>query len=327
MDTAVALPEPELLTGWWDVSEDDYHASPLVSRGKLYTLVREGSAYYRAQYEQHLITTDVTRAMRLGRLVHVAVLEPERWERGFCLPPPCDVGPPEPQKPIPAEGTSAQSKEHKANLARWRDEHAAWSDANAAALAEYLCGREIVGHAEWDQILGMSHAVAMHPRASALLSGAGVRTERAMRWVDPETGLGMRAKLDAYDSVPVLGDLKSIGKVPSPENVARVIASSWYHGQAAIYWDGFEAVEGVTPESWANIFVRSSEPYECAVYPLAARAIELGRREYRSALRRLAECRAANEWTPKWAQGAWEIDLPSYVYQQSDAWMESFDNG
>jgi hypothetical protein len=325
MNALVDMPE-EFVAGWWDVSEADYHASPLVSRGKLYTLLREGSDYYQAEYEQQLITTDVTRAMRLGRLVHVAVLEPERWESGFCLPI-GDVGPPEPQKPVPAEGSSPNTKEHRENLKRWRDEHAAWEDAHGRALAEALRGREVVSQADWDLVVGMANGVASNVRASNLLSGAGVVTERALRWVDEETGIGMRAKPDAYTAVPELVDLKSIGMAPRPENVARVIGSSWYHGQAAIYLDGFEAVTGTRPEEFVFVFVRSSYPFTCSVYPLRSRAIELGRREYRKALRDLKECRTKNDWTPPWGRDAWEIDVPYYLYQQSDVWTESFDNG
>lgn len=317
----------DFVPGWWDVSEDDYHSSPLVSRGMLYTMLRESSAYYQAEYEQRIITTNVTRAMMLGRLVHIAVLEPERWDAGFCRPPPADVCSPEPAKPVPADGTSAQSKAHKENLAIWRDQHAAWSDANARALAEYLRGREIVPLDQWEQVLGMSESVARHKRASELLSGATVVTERAMRWVDAESGIPMRAKPDASNARPEMADLKSIGQAPSPENVARIIGSSWYHGQAAVYSDGFKAITGEMPSPFSDVFVRSSQPYECAVWEISPRAIELGRREYRKALRDIAEHRELNDWAPWWTKEPFEIDVPSWVYDQSSAWMESFGNG
>lgn len=312
------------VASWWDVSEAEYHASPLVSRGKLYTLMREGSDYYQAEYEHRRITTNVTASMRLGRLVHCAVLEPERWERGFCLPPPADLAEPEPPKPVPAEGTSPNTKEHRENLKRWRDEHARWSDRNARAVAEYLRGREIVRPDDHAHVLGMAAAVAAHPRASALLSGSHVVTERALRWVDADTGLGCRVKPDALDERSmVMSDLKSIGMCPRPENVGRVIASSWYHGQGAFYSDGYEALSGERPRAFVLVFVRSSPPYTCAVYSLLPRAVELGRREYRAALQELARRTASQQWTPEWSEDAWEIDLPGYVYQQSSAWMES----
>lgn len=317
-----ALAAHELVQGWWDVSDDGYHASPLVSRGKLYTLLREGSDYYRAEYEERIITTDVTKAMRLGSLVHCAVLEPERWERSYCLPPPAEVGPPEPPKPIPAEGSSASTKAHRENLARWRDEHQAWSDRNASALAEYTRGREIVGKGTWADVMGMANAIADHPRASALLSGAGVVTERAMRWRDTETGLWLRAKPDAYDESPVLSDLKSFALSPRPENVSRTIASSWYHGQSALYSDGFAAVTGEKPKSFVFVFVRRSPPYTVAVVELAPMAVELGRREYRAALQELADRIESQQWTPEWALDAWQIDVPGWAYQQSAAWSD-----
>lgn len=312
------------VASWWDVSDAEYHASPLVSRGKLYTLLREGSDYYHAEYEHRAITTNATAAMRLGRLVHCAVLEPDRWESGFCLPPPSDLAEPEPPKPVPSEGTSPNAKAHRENLARWRDEHARWSDRNASAVAEYLRGREIVRPDDHALVLGMANAVAMHPRASALLGGADVRTERAIRWIDEETGIGCRAKPDAIDGrTVVMSDLKSLGMCPRPENVGRVIHSSWYHGQAAFYSDGYAALTGERPREFVFVFVRSSPPFTVAVYPLRARAIELGRREYRAALQELARRIDSNQWTPEWSEGAWEIDLPGYAYQQSSAWTES----
>jgi hypothetical protein len=309
----------EFVAGWWNVAEDDYHASDLVSRGKLEVLRRSPQEFH-GRYITRTITMVVTKPLRVGRLLHVGALQPERWEAEFTLAPPDDIGPPEPPKPVPAEGKTAQSKEHKENLAAWRIEHEQWECAVAAERDALIRGREIVKPDEWDTVIACTHAIAGHPLASSLLSGPGVITERSIRWEDPDTGIRMRARLDAVnEETDVVADLKSLGGTPTPDAFRREVVSHWYYGQDAIYSDGYEAVTGRRPR-FPFVVVNKGAPNEVAVYELGAAEVTLGRREYKAALVELAWRLERDEWLAPWSAKPQVITFDSWTFRNSEEW-------
>lgn len=308
----------DLLTGWWDVSEDAYHASDLVSRGKLEVLRRSPQEFH-GRCIARTIATIVTKPLRVGRYLHVAALQPERWDAGFTLDP-GDVGLPEPPKPVPAEGTSAQTKEHKANLAEWRSAHERWHAECAAARAALIRGREIVKPDEWATVVDCAHAIAEHPLASSLLSGPGVATERSLVWVDCDTGIRMRARLDAtIEERDIVSDLKSLGDTPTPLAFRREVIAHWYHGQNAIYADGYATVTGRSPR-FPFVVVNKSDPHEVAVYELGPAEVDLGRREYKAALVELAWRLERDEWLAPWSAAPQVITFDSWTFRNSEEW-------
>lgn len=305
---------------WWEVSEADYHASDLVSRSKLDVLRRSPEEFHARFVARTIVDGPPTKALRVGRMTHVAVLEPHTWEQRFCLPPPDDLGPPEPVKPVPAEGTTAQSKAHRDALAEWRPRHEQWARDVEAARVAYVGGREIVKPDEHATALACAEAIAGHDFASSLLAGRGdVYTEQAIRWLDLESGLECRARLDAHNLDDEIADLKTIDGTPDEDTVRREIVSHWYHGQAALYSDGYEATTGRRPRFWF-VFVNKNPPHEVAVYELGAAEIDLGRVQYRAALRDLAERRRTGDWRAPWTQSPHLLEFAKWTFDAAKEW-------
>lgn len=321
----------DLVAGWWDVEEDAYHASGLVSRGKLQLLRKSPQEFHARVIARSLPSIEPTKALRVGRLLHVAVLQPDRWEREFCLPPAADIAEPEPAKPVPAEGTSANTKAHRENLARWREEMAAWSAKNEAAIAEYLRGREIVKPDEWATVMGCAHAIAGHrppgqypASASWLLSDVDF-TERSLRWQDEDTGIWCRARVDAFtcdEHEDRCADLKSFGLTPTPDAFRREIVSHWYHGQAAFYTDGCRSVTERTPR-FPFVVVHKDEPHEVAIFELGDEETELGRRQYKAALAELAWRLERDEWLAAWSAEPHVIRFDQWTFRAAEEWSSS----
>jgi exodeoxyribonuclease VIII len=253
---------------------------------------------------------DDAKALRIGRLLHVAVLEPQRWESRFVR----DPGTPE--RPDLSHLGSPSSKAYRAELKAWRES----VERERASLVR---GREVVDADEWDLVLRMTEALALDGKASALLSRCTM-FERAFVWRDAETGVLCRARVDAACDGYVL-DLKSFGLVPAVEPWVREVVRHWYHAQAAFYLDGWRAVTGIELPWWWLVVGKQVHRHRVAAYQPDHEFIELGRREYRAALREYADRRRTGEWRADWQQRPMIVSAPGWAYRNSNAW--SMDNG
>ena len=136
------------------------------------------------------------------------------------------------------------------------------------------------------------------------------RNEELMTWVDPDTGLACKARLDAICPAYV-ADLKSACD-PAPRAFSRQSANLLYHGQLAWYHDG-AVVAGKVPGDTRPyiVAVDSDEPYDVAAYQLGADALAVGRALYRALLRKLLDCTAA-DWWPGCAPDLQQLSLPQW---------------
>ena len=68
--------------------------------------------------------------------------------------------------------------------------------------------------------------------------------------------------------------------------------------------------------SFLHIAVHNKPPYECIVYELLERPIQLGRAEYRAALQGIRTCLDSGEWTDPLANEIQQIDFPEWMYRE-----------
>jgi hypothetical protein len=219
-----------------------------------------------------------TAALRLGRAVHCAILEPEEFASRYILKP---------------AGLDGRTKEGKA----WK------ADAEASGL-------EVLDVDEGRVVKACAEAVRSHPVASFVFDG--VETERVVEWTDAVSGRDCKGRLDALNRL-WLADLKTTRDLA---RFPRDFASHLYHGQLAWYVDGARAAGLLEPE--ADVYcvaVQSVEPCDVVVYDISDAVLDAGRALYRRLLARLDECEAAGSWPgrnpaietmelPRWADGA-----------------------
>lgn len=253
-----------------------YHSAPGISKSGL-DLVARSPAHYRYQEARQ-----PTRAMTIGKALHAALLEPERFAENYLLL---------------RDVTDRRSSEYKQAIKH--------HDAELV-----LNGREA------DYVAGMQESVYSHPAARARLSGAG-ETELSVFAVDPETGALLRARLDKLtgsDEALIL-DLKKTQDARR-DPFARSIFNYGYHVQDAFYRHVFRLATGIEADFE---FVVSEEhlPHATTVYQLDDLSRQEGHRIAMETVRTYAECCRVNEW-PAYSDQIEYISLPAWALAQID---------
>ncbi len=272
----------------WTCTAAEYHAAiDVVSRSMLEDF-RESPRLFAGYYvNRDIPRPKPTAAMRLGTLVHLLSLEPE-LATTIRTPPP----------------VSRRTK--------------AWDEFVAAEAA---AGREAYSADELAVGREMTAALVAHRDARALLWGRG-ESEVTVVWKDADPELAQpidcRARLDRL--VERIGkvlvvDLKTTDN-PSPEAFARSLYNWGYHRQAAWYCHSAQALLGVLPQ-FAFVVVRSSPPYEVAVYKLEPEALAIGEMEVRETLRALSRARRTNTWCAPWEMEPQMINLPVWALKRN----------
>jgi len=198
------------------VNNDEYHADPAVSASHLHAVAKSPAHYYARYIDPNRKPTIPTAAMKLGTLVHTAVLEPDEVYKRYAVCPP--------------RNTKA-GKEAAAEMA-----------AN---------GIEAVTQSDWDMARDMCEAVYAHPIAAELLSEGA--PEQSIWWTDPTTKQRCKCRPDWLKGDGTIIDLKTTQDA-SANSFAKSVANFRYHVQQAHYQNGtgaerfiFIAVEKFPP--------------------------------------------------------------------------------
>jgi exodeoxyribonuclease VIII len=228
-----------------------------------------------------------TAALKRGRAVHVASLEPERFGALYVV----------------WGGGRRQGKD--------------WERFEAAAAVN---GQEVLTESEYEQM--KSIAIAVRSDAIAARYVTGVRTEQVIRWTYRRAdvdGVGgyetmCKGRLDAVGSLGVV-DLKT-ARDGSPSAFGREVLRLEYHVQAAWYVDGYKAATGrELPWSW--VVVEAGEPHVVQVYRADEETLQLGRERYRELLDLLHACGRNNAW-PGYATSEMTLQLPKWAWPQDE---------
>jgi exodeoxyribonuclease VIII len=174
-------------------------------------------AHYHA-YKTGLIKREETRALVLGTLCHLAVLEPERLPTAYAVRP---------------AGLDFRTKDGKA-----------WRDAQG--------DKPILDETEAAMLDGMSKSVAAHPAAAALLDGA---QREVSLFKEHRTGLKIKGRLDVLGNGYV-ADVKT-AEAGDAGGFAAAVFRYNYHVQAAMYCQlaGVERFSFITVEKVAPFAV------------------------------------------------------------------------
>lgn len=228
---------------------------------------------------QHELTRERkdTDAFRMGRAIHALVLEPQHWDRDFAV----------------WDGAARRG--------------AAWD-----TFAELHRSRTILTAQESRRAKLAAMAVRSHPVARQHLRD-GV-AEHTIQWVDAETGVECKGRVDAVNGHLV--ELKTAADI-DPVRFASAAARYGYHAQLAFYFDGLAAL-GHQMHEPAMIVVESDEPHDVLVYAVDEGVLEAGRALYRRLLRRLVACRESGSW-PGRCEGEMALVLPAWAEADDEA--------
>lgn len=172
---------------------------------------------------------------------------------------------------------------------------------------------------DWERIEAMAAEIRKHPLASRLLDPEGGKPEQSLFWVDEETKVECRCRIDWLRSQRrgrlLIIDYKTADSAERTK-FARSAMNFGYHQQHAWYVDGVIAT-GLDPEPGFLFIVQErEEPYLVNVIELYPEDVEIGRHLNRQALELYAECLRTGHW-PSYSEN--EIQLapfPGYYRNQ-----------
>ncbi len=235
---------------------------------------------------RHAIThpTTATDAMKLGTLIHCAVLEPGELDSRYVV----------------WEGGRRAGKE--------------W-----AAFAEdaETRGLEVVTSTALHVGMTVAASIRANKRAVALLEGA--ETERALFWEHPEIG-PCKARLDAIAATGELADIKTCRDIAS---FTRQFERHGHDLQAGWYRDGWRRTTGQRAPAFWLIVAETEAPFDVAVWRVPEVALQAGLERAEAIAKRYRECEATGEFPgiqdseemplPDWYAGPETVDLDNVM--------------
>jgi exodeoxyribonuclease VIII len=269
-----------MLTPTHELSNEDYHRHPAISRSAIASIQRSPRHFWAHQYGG-LPRSGPTPAMLFGTAVHMAVLEPELFLQTY----------------VEAPKLSKLSKAYK------------------EAVAEIeAAGQIALPAAEIEQITGMVAAIREHETASKALYGPGI-SEATYITNDPTTDLAIKCRADRVTNSGWLVDLKTT--TDASENAfTKTCVNFGYHVQAAYYMHTVEAATGIRPKGFLFVAVEKAPPYGVQVFRCSDIVLEVGMDIASNALldikQNLVTYGVDQPW-PSYSQKTCTLELPAWA--------------
>jgi exodeoxyribonuclease VIII len=302
MEAQAAQPQELYLHGKVDLTNEQYHSAPGVSKGQLDAIAVSPLNYWDQFVNPEREPREFKHCFAVGDGTHKLVLEPGTFEQTYAVgfdksayPEALDLVA-DLKKECTARGlmVSGSKGELCDRLIEDGFEPGRLMPWLLRQHEKTMAGRIAISAAEYKNMLGMLRAVNNHHTAAGLLEGAKV--EQSF-FVTDDQGILRKCRPDIITANGlIMPDLKTTDDV-SEIGFGRTIAQRRYHVQAAYYLDLLFMLYGdAAPRHFCFIAVQKTRPYDVAVHYLTDDIIAIGRALYQRDLQRLIECRDANRW-------------------------------
>ena len=189
--------------GTAQISNADYHSGSEISSSKAKDILKFGpKSYWALHVDKNRPKKEPTAAMKLGTMVHAAVLEPDLFKSTY--------------KVVSSRSTK-KGKEEAENV-----------------LSQ---GLEPCTKSDYDLCIKMRDSVHSDLVAKELLTN-GV-AEKSYFWKDEKTGLNCKCRPDWLNK-DIIVDLKTSRSGVSPKEFAKTVVQFQYHLQASWYLSGVQ---------------------------------------------------------------------------------------
>jgi len=221
---------------------------------------------------------DQTPAMLMGKAIHTAVFEPQRFQL----------------------------------------EHAVWGDSRRTnAFKEFAAecaaqGRDVLKTEEFETVMAIRDSVRSTPPVVELLEKG--RPEVSLFWRNPQTGIECKGRLDWIAGRTAILDLKTTISIDEGWFSQQAWKMKYFH-QAAMYREGYAVSSGrgsILP--FGIIAVERRPPHACRLFWLDEDSLERVHDEYVTWLEQVRDCTEKGVWpgplpletelkAPEWATG------------------------
>lgn len=235
-----------------DLSNEDYHAHEAISQSSLKKILRSLAHFKHSKMKE-------TPALRMGRIIHDALLTPAEFKKKYC---------------VGYQGDK-RTKQGKVDYAAWKEE---------------MKGKEELKEDEYQTIISMIESINLHPAAPQVLS-YGEKEVSFFVEFDEFPGIKLKCRPDILDG-PAIFDLKTT-KDASEREFSKAIVNFGYDFQAAFYMDvvnRYYEVMGINERVKDFIFwpIEKENPHGMAFYIADKDVILRGRSSYMKCLQDLA---------------------------------------
>lgn len=276
----MSAPEPGI---YYDIPFEEYLTWEAVSSSRL-KLADKSLAHYQRGW----VGTE-TAAIKMGSLVHAGKLEPLSIAARYAVMPDYEND---------AENLVKKGKV----MVRSTSKSSTYYKAKRAEFEKANPDRVIVTQSEYDRMVAIVTSLHQNAQVMHCIGGRGP-VEVSMVWVDDETGLACKGRIDKLKQhLGLFGDLKTDRDV---QKFDRHIVDRGYQIQAAFYQSGYMALAGEVLTPWLAA-VEKEDPFGCAAAPIDEALIEKGHGHMRRLLRAVAEANETGEF-------------PSY--ENPDSWV------
>lgn len=279
-----------------------YHKLPCASNSRLNKLARS-PAHLKAYLEE---PDADTKALRIGRAIHTAVLEPDLFSMTFTVADRCEA----------TYKTGARSGERCENAGSIYSAREGWlCGQHKGKQTESDDERTVLAPDAYATALAARDAIYRHPGAKTLLDDAHEK-ELVVVWADPETGVLCKARYDALTrKFGAIIDLKSCTDA-SKRAFERTIYARGYDIQGAHYLNGAEANDIPLMHGFVHVAVEKEVPV-AAAYRLDDKVVEAGRARLSRLLKMYDRCMTTNEF-PGYSDLVEDVSIPAWAWDQID---------
>lgn len=253
-----------------DLTHEDYSKIPAINRGGL-AAVAQSPAHYRWQRD-HPDESD-TPSQLFGRLVHMAVLEPERWS-----------------SEVVVSRKYGRTKAEQEEKAKFEDEN---------------LGKTIVPTDLYYTVEAVRKTCSENEHlAEALLQGD---TEVTAVWEDRGAGVLCKARFDLI-TPDHIWDLKTTADA---NEFCRGAFLYGYHLQAAYYMRGAKAC-GLLPLAFRFFAVEKTAPFCHKIFQVSPVVLDLANQKLDELLARYKFCLEHDDW-PGYSAAIEMLELPAWM--------------
>ena len=287
-----------------DLPADEYHAANGVSNSQLKHLNPP------ARFPVAMATkTEPTPFMRMGTLVHAAILEPDKPFPAITVQP----------ETYPAPATHADVKAGKIAAGeplKWSN-NAKWCKGWYAAQKQ--AGQDVMSTYEFEVLRGCVKALSEDVESWKCLGDERCKTEVSVfapLTLPSGRQLTRRMRLDCINP-PNIYDIKVVQEgVGAREAFEKIAYERRYHVQAAYYMDGWNSMAEPDKQVQNFIFfvVEREAPFLVSAFfvPLNCELYEVGRAQYIQDLETFMDCKESGVW-PGYPAGFQPLGLPGWV--------------
>jgi exodeoxyribonuclease VIII len=268
------------LIGHVDISNDDYHAGPGVSKSHLDVVAEKSMLHYWQMYvNPNRPAQQAKDHFVIGQATHAAILEPDLFTSEF----------------VESPSFNMRTKDGKQMFANFVEENP---------------GKQILHPEDYKMCLDIRDAVYRHPVAPGLLKNG--KTEQSFYVVDQETGELIKCRFDfLQDGGAIALDLKTT-KDASPRGFAKDAANYRYDIAPAWYFDVLRQLYGEVPKHWVWLAIEKVEPFALGIYYAKPedimRAHETARRDFN----RIVIAKKEESW-PDYGTEALPLEFPGWM--------------